>query len=97
MLPSEALNKNREKILEVLASYPSLKNLRVFGSVARGEDTEKSDIDFLVDAQRGTTFIDLSGLEIDLQKLLGVPVHLTNSKAIRPQMKDKCLNEAILI
>ena len=49
MLPSELLHIHREKVLEILARYPMISNVRLVGSVALGEDTEDSDIDFLVD------------------------------------------------
>lgn len=74
MRPSEALAKNRDKVLEIISRYP-VANPRVFGSVARGEDTEASDLDILVDPQFDvTTLIDLANLEIKLETLLGVGV-----------------------
>ncbi len=80
MLPSERLRLHREEILEILGRYPGLSNVRVIGSVARGEDTEDSDIDFLVDTTSGTTLFDLGGLHEDLVDLLGVPVDIISSK-----------------
>lgn len=79
MLPSERLHFHRQTILEIMTRYPMLTNLRVIGSVARGEDTGDSDIDFLVDAARGTTLFDLGGLHEDLEELLGVPVDILTS------------------
>jgi len=81
MLPSELLHIHREKILEVLARYPRLSNLRVVGSVARGEDTEDSDVDFLVDLVPGATLFDLGGLHEDLEELLGIPVDVMSSRS----------------
>jgi len=52
MLPSELLHLYREKILAILTRYPMISNVRVVGSVARSEDTENSDIDFLVDTPK---------------------------------------------
>jgi predicted nucleotidyltransferase len=73
MLPSEHLHIHREAILEILGRYPRLSNLRVVGSVARGEDTEDSDIDFFVDTAPGATYFDIGGLYNDLEDLLGIP------------------------
>jgi predicted nucleotidyltransferase len=76
MLPSELLRIHRGKILEILARYPMISNARIVGSVARGEDTENSDIDFLVDAAPGATLFDIGGLYEDFVDLLGVPVDI---------------------
>lgn len=74
MRPSEALARHREEVLEIIERYP-VTNPRLFGSVARGEDVEGSDLDLLVDPKFGvTTFIDLANLEIKLEALLGIPV-----------------------
>jgi predicted nucleotidyltransferase len=79
MLPSQILQKRRAGITEIMKSYPMFSNLRVVGSVARGEDNEDSDIDFLVDAAHGTTLIDIGGLREDFEKLLGVEVDIITS------------------
>jgi len=76
MRPSELLYKHREQVLEILARYPMISNVRLVGSVARGEDSEGSDIDFLVDGAPGTTYFDIGGLHEDLADLLGVPVDI---------------------
>ncbi|MDR2893390.1 MAG: nucleotidyltransferase family protein [Deltaproteobacteria bacterium] len=79
MLPSELLHIHREGILEILGRYPMIYNVRLVGSVARGEDTEDSDIDFLVDTAPGTTLFDIGGLHEDLVDLLGVQVDIISS------------------
>ncbi len=81
MLPSERLHIHREAILEIMGRYPRLSNLRVVGSVARGEDTEGSDVDFLVDPAPGATLFDLGGLHEDLEELLGIPVDVISSRS----------------
>lgn len=73
MLPSECLHIHREEVLEILAKYPMVSNVRLVGSVARGEDTEESDIDLLLDTAPGATLFDLGGLSEDLADVLGVP------------------------
>ena len=76
MLPSELLHNHREEILEIMKRYPRLANLRVVGSVARGEDTENSDIDFLIDPLPGASLFDVGGLHEDLEELLGISVDI---------------------
>ena len=80
MLPSERLHIHREAVLEILARYPMISNVRIVGSVARNEDTKNSDIDFLIDTAPGTTLFDIGGLHEDLADLLGVPVDIISSK-----------------
>ena len=80
MLPSQILHNHREEVLEILACYPMISNVRIVGSVARGDDTESRDIDFLVDTAPGTTLFDIGGLREDLVDLLGVPVDIISSK-----------------
>lgn len=73
MRPSEALALNRDKVLEIIARYP-VTNPRVFGSVARGEDVEGSDIDILVDQKGMVSLFELAKLELELEAFLGVPI-----------------------
>lgn len=73
MRPSEALEKHRDEVLAIIARYP-VSNPRIFGSVARGEDVEGSDVDILVDTHPTTSTFDLAGLEIEIEKVLSVPV-----------------------
>lgn len=75
MRPSEALAKHRDEVLAIIARYP-VTNPRVFGSVARGEDVEGSDIDLVVEKLGALTFFDLFELEELLRELLGVPVEV---------------------
>lgn len=88
MLPSELLRLHRDEILEIMKQYPRLSNIRVVGSVARGEDTEESDIDFLVDPAPDAGLFDLGGLHEDLEELLGIPVDVISSRSrMREYMK----------
>lgn len=80
MRPSEVLKKYRLEVVKIMQRYPRLSNLRVVGSVARREDTEKSDIDFLVDLAPDAGLFDLGGLHEDLEELLGVPVDVISSR-----------------
>lgn len=95
MRPSELIQQNRNQIINLLGKYKTLDNLRIFGSVAKGIDTENSDIDFLIDAHKGTTLIDLGGLQDELQTLLGVKVDLLTPQDISKHFRDNVLEEAI--
>ena len=73
MRPSQALHQHREAICLAAARY-HVANPRVFGSALRGDDSDGSDLDLLVDTLPGTTLLDLGGLQDELQELLGVRV-----------------------
>jgi uncharacterized protein len=75
MKPSLALDLNRDAIKTLVAQYRAT-NPRVFGSAARDEDEEGSDLDLLVDALPGTTLFDLGDLQYAIEQLLGISVDL---------------------
>jgi len=92
--PSDVLKQKREFIRSTVSRYP-VENPRIFGSVARGEDTEESDLDILVDALPGCSLFDLGGLYEDLTQGLGINVSLCTSTGLRPAMLERVLNDAI--
>jgi len=75
MRPSEALPQHRETIRQ-LVIQAGMANPRVFGSVLHGEDQEDSDLDLLVDPSPRASLLDMAGLQIELEKALGVKVDL---------------------
>ena len=91
--PGQLLAAHRSEVL-ALARARGASNVRVFGSVARGEDAETSDIDLLVDFPEGTSLLTVIGLEIALRDLLGVPVDVGPADALRPDMRERVLAEA---
>lgn len=93
MKPSVALNLNRTAILETAGRFP-VANLRVFGSVLRGTDDDKSDLDLLVDALPGATLFDLGGLQDELQTLLNIRVDLLTPKDLPLKFRTLVLAEA---
>lgn len=96
--PSALLQIHREAILSIMRQYPTLSGLRVIGSVARGEDTTASDIDFLVDAMQGTTLFDMGGFLEDMRNLLGVSVDIiTTRDRMNEPMRAEILREAVAI
>lgn len=88
MRPSEALAKHRDEVLEIISRYP-VSNPRVFGSVARGEDVEGSDLDILVEPGVGTTFIHLIKLEDELTALLGSHVDVVTPGGLRRPVAER--------
>lgn len=72
--------RKRRRDIERIASEYGASNIRIFGSVARGEAKPYSDIDFLVDLQRGRSLLDLGGLQMDLQALFDRPVDVAHPR-----------------
>jgi predicted nucleotidyltransferase len=93
MKPSAALAANREAVRAAVGRRKAA-NPRVFGSVLRGEDAEGSDIDILVDALPDATLLDLGGLMMDLQDILGVRVDLMTPLELPKRIRAKVIAEA---
>ncbi|MFA7536751.1 MAG: nucleotidyltransferase family protein [Desulfuromonadales bacterium] len=93
MKPSDALNANRNEIRRLVAQYP-LRNARVFGSALHGQDSEGSDLDILVDPLPGATLLDLGGLQIELERKLGIPVEVLTPGDLPRKFRDHVLREA---
>ena len=87
------LQNKRSEIL-VLAAKHGASNVRLFGSVVRGEDREGSDVDFLVDMQETSSLFDLIALQQDIEKILGKKVDVITSNGINRYLKDRILGEA---
>ena len=90
----ELLEAKREEILRVAAKRGA-RNVRIFGSVARGEADEASDIDILVDLEPGRSLLDLGGLWSELNELLGRKVEVVTEKGLRERIRDRVLREAV--
>jgi len=90
----ELLQAKREEILRVAAKRGA-RNVRIFGSVARGEADEASDIDILVDLEPGRSLLDLGGLWSELNELLGRKVEVVTEKGLRERIRDRVLREAV--
>jgi len=91
---SAVLAAKRDEVLRIAAHY-GVRNLRVFGSVARGEDRDDSDVDLLVDLDDGRSVLDLAGLMIDLQELLGRRVDVGTARSLKERYRDRILGEAV--
>jgi hypothetical protein len=90
----DLLKAKREDILR-LAALRGARNLRVFGSVARGEEDSASDVDFIVDMEPGKSLLDLGGLLMDLQELLGRSVDIVTEQGLKARLRDRVLQEAV--
>src|SRR5205807_8721911 len=94
MVSLESLRAERRDEILSLAQRRGAQNLRVFGSVARGEANESSDLDLLVAWEPGRSLLDHAGLVQDLQDLLGVKVHVGTEKSLHWYARDRILHEA---
>lgn len=94
MTLEELLKAKREEILRVCAKYGA-RNVRVFGSVVRGEADEQSDVDFLVELEPGRTLFDLGGLQYDLEQLLRCRVDVVTERGLKPRIRERVLREAV--
>ena len=93
MRPSAALAAHRDVIRQVVLANRA-RNPRIFGSVAKGEDTEGSDLDLLVDGTDDMSLFDLARIEIRLSEILGVPVEVRTPFEISSRYRDAVLSEA---
>ncbi|MCZ2391437.1 MAG: nucleotidyltransferase family protein [Acidobacteria bacterium] len=85
---------NRKDEIARIAKRHGATNIRVFGSIARGDADNDSDIDFLVDMEAGRSLLDLGGLLMDLQQLLGRRVDVVTEMGLRPRIRERVLREA---
>ena len=90
---SEIYNQNKSQIRDIASRYP-VANIRIFGSIVRGDDRESSDIDLLVDALPEATLFDLGGLQDELQELLGVNVDLLTPGDLPLRFRESVISEA---
>jgi predicted nucleotidyltransferase len=88
------LKERREEILRVAAKYGA-RNVRVFGSVARGEADAVSDIDFLVEMEPERSLLDLGGLQAELETVLGCHVDVVTEKGLKTRIRGRVLAEAV--
>lgn len=94
MRPSQALQSHREVVRQIVLQHHAL-NARVFGSVLRGEDTDDSDLDLLVEPTPETTLMDIGAIRYELRKLLGIPVDVLTPKALPDSFREQVLAEAM--
>ena len=96
MVTRETLTEKREAILKSAALY-GVYDVRVFGSVARGDCNEASDVDLLVKVRPGRSLLDLGGFLMDMQELLGRKVYVLTDDGLKPRVRELVLREAIAL
>lgn len=88
------LRHERVRILQTAVEHGA-RNVRVFGSVARGEEQSASDVDLLVDLTHDRTLLDLVGLRLALEELLALDVDVTTLDMLKPSARAAVLEEAV--
>ena len=88
------LKEKREEILRI-AAHHGARNVRVFGSVVRGETGAQSDIDLLVEFEPDRSLLDHAALWLDLQGLLGCKVDVVSEGGVKARLRDRILREAV--
>lgn len=90
------LRQRRQRVLDIAARY-GVTNVRVFGSVARGEDRPDSDVDLLADLPPRMGLFALMALEREISEVLGVPVDLGTAESLKPGLRANALRDAIAL
>ena len=90
----EIVKTKRQQVLEIARQHGAY-HVRVFGSVARGETQPGSDIDFLVEMEAGRSLLDMGGLVMDLQQLLGHSVDVVTERGLKSRIRARVLAEAV--
>jgi len=93
MRPSQALALHRAQIRQIALSH-RVQDIRVFGSTARGEDTEDSDLDLLVEPTSETTLLDIGAIRYELKQLLGLDIDVLTPNALPERVRAQVLKEA---
>ncbi len=93
MRPSKVFQSHRDAVRELVLRH-RVCNVRVFGSVLHGEDTDDSDLDLLVDPTPETTLMDIGAIRYELRRLLGVPVDVLTPQALPESFRDRVIAEA---
>lgn len=89
-------SRKRADINRIAAAHGA-RNVRVFGSVGRGEATTSSDLDLLVDMSAGRSLLDLVALGDELEEALGVAVDVVTERSVSPYLRDRVLAEAVAL
>lgn len=90
------LEEHRERIQEIAVRHGA-RNVRVFGSLARGSGGEDSDLDLLISLEEGRSLLDLVALKHELEDVLGRPVDVVTDRSLSPHLRDQVLREAVAL
>jgi predicted nucleotidyltransferase len=94
MRPSEAVTRHRGALLDAARRHGVL-NVRIFGSAARGEDRDGSDLDLLIDVPRGTTYFMLARLKREIETLTGIACDLHTPSGLKDSIREPILKDAV--
>jgi hypothetical protein len=92
----QLLQEKRDEILRIAAAHRA-SNVRVFGSAARGDADQTSDVDFLVEFEPGTSLLQHGAMIAELEELLGRKVDVAPEKTLKERLRDRILREAVPI
>ena len=90
------INDIKKKITSVLKNY-GITKAGIFGSIVRGEEKDNSDIDLLVQLPEKASLLELAGLKIDLEELLGKEFDVVTYDSLHPLLRDRILNEEVAV
>ena len=94
MSKRQLVQSKREEILSLARKHGAVA-IKLFGSTARGEEAESSDVDFVVELEPGRSLLDLGGLQSDLERLLGCAVDVVTVQGLRERIRGRVLAEAV--
>ena len=94
MSKQELVRAQREQILSAARKHGAV-SVKLFGSAVRGDDVDSSDLDFVVELEPGRSLLDLGGLQVDLERLLGCAVDVVTVKGLRERIRARVLEEAV--
>lgn len=94
MKREQQVKEKREEILRITSVYGA-RDIRVFGSVARGEAARESDVDFFVELEDGRSLLDLGGLQMELEELLGCKVDVVTESGLYWLLRRRIIKEAM--
>ena len=94
MSVSNTIKSRREEIMKIAKKFGAI-NVRVFGSMARGEEGPESDLDVIVEMEKGASLLDIIAIKQDIEDLLGRKVDVVTEASISPYIREKVLGEAV--
>ena len=90
------LRAHQQEIASIAERY-GISNIRVFGSVARGEADDDSDLDLLIDVAPGHGYFDMAGFALEVEALLGVFTQVATENGLKARMRDRIIAEAVAV